>query len=444
VRQEYCLLGVVWLLFMSLLIALPALAATDFVGERRGNSLVVFVHGIGGDGDGTWRNGETYWPKMVAEDPAFLGFDVVVYEYPSSILGQSRSISDLARLMRDELQAPRIGISQYENVVFITHSLGGIVVREYILDNIETSTNVIGIFAFAAPMNGSHLANLASKIGRGTTIDELKNDRSAKGYVSKMIDRWTGKRPRIQVRNWCAYETNPLYGTQIQFLKVVDAGSARLLCSEDTRSVTGDHWQIVKPESEQSFSHQLIQRWLGEAMANMQPAVNEAEKDIVFANCSDSPYGLATQSEMFAIADEISPDRRVRLSRRLPVEYNASVRSLLWEKAKPSLLIIHLSCFQKGPETDENAVERTNAFINLLDRMKRDKIKFLVYSRAFIADPNYRDNHIPKRLNEYYGSRAVFLPYNANKMFSKDYQGQQEFRAALKHLIDDNSDWPNL
>ena len=36
-------------------------------------NLVIFVHGVLGDSEGTWTNPENhaYWPKLVSEDPDF-------------------------------------------------------------------------------------------------------------------------------------------------------------------------------------------------------------------------------------------------------------------------------------------------------------------------------------------------------------------------------------
>jgi pimeloyl-ACP methyl ester carboxylesterase len=445
------LIFTVFFMLLGTVVAMAAEWSADgFVGERGGNSLVVFVHGIGGSRTETWGEPGTAWPDILKKDTEFFsGFDVYVYDYPSSIFGKSQPAEVLGRLLRDKLNG--INISQYENVIFITHSLGGIVVREYLLDNLETSTNVVGVFAFAAPMDGSYLANIASHFSQSDTIVELRNESSANAYVGKLVDRWIGKKPAITIRNWCGYETEPLFGyfgkyfSKFVSLQVVSPGSAKLLCQEDAFPISGDHWSIVKPGGSGELAHSRVQQWTVDAMAKAQPAVVEQEGDIVFANCGDSPYGLATQSEMFRIADEVAPGKRIRLSRRLPVDYSASVRSLLWGEAKPSMIIIHLSCFQNGPETQANAVLRTQAFVNLLDRIKRDKVKVLVYSRAFIKQPNFRkQTYFPQYLDQYYGTRAAFVPYNSNILMAENPEGQAAFKEALQTLLKDDTVWPQL
>ncbi len=53
------------------------------------SSLIVFVHGLAGDGSSTWTasNG-AYFPALIAHDPYFGDFDVLVFQYPTEILGE--------------------------------------------------------------------------------------------------------------------------------------------------------------------------------------------------------------------------------------------------------------------------------------------------------------------------------------------------------------------
>jgi len=434
----------------------PGFADTEFIqvdrkAARGGNSLVVFVHGIGGSSAGTWGAGDLYWPKLVKQDTD--GYDVLVFDYDSSIYNRSRSIAELSRAMGDELQATGpsgVNIVQYENVVFIAHSLGVLIVRNYLLDNLETSTNVKGVFAFGGPMNGSYLANVASTISSSTTIEELKESDSVEGYVTNLVDRWLTKRPNITIGSWCAYETQPILGTFDWLAKllfgtttqVVNSGSARLLC-DYARPIDGNHWDIVKPTKNNTQMHTFALNWLGEATSNAQPAVSERTGDIVFANCSDSPYGLATQNEMFRISQELAPGAQIRLSKRLPLDFTDNVLPALWVVEKPTIIIIHLSCFQEGPENEINAVERTKDFVALMRALKGQEIKVLVYSKAFMNDPRFRKHHFPEDLEAYFGTRAVFVPYDSNLLMSKNRAGRDQFRAGLSKLLRDESTWPH-
>ena len=58
--------------------------------------VIVFVHGIFGDGVSTWTNDNgKYWPDLIAKDQSFNGADIFVYSYPTS-LWATMSIDELA------------------------------------------------------------------------------------------------------------------------------------------------------------------------------------------------------------------------------------------------------------------------------------------------------------------------------------------------------------
>src|ERR1039457_1498257 len=65
-------------------------------------NLVIFVHGVLGDSEGTWTNPENhaYWPKLVSEDPDFSEYDVSVYGYLSPLLSKASAINDIASRMQ--------------------------------------------------------------------------------------------------------------------------------------------------------------------------------------------------------------------------------------------------------------------------------------------------------------------------------------------------------
>src|SRR2546428_13929649 len=78
-------LGDVWLV-LSIVLVLGAACTSARVPLKPSipvrdigkENLLVFVHGVVGDADTTWRNNESgaYWPDLVARDPDFNDFDI--------------------------------------------------------------------------------------------------------------------------------------------------------------------------------------------------------------------------------------------------------------------------------------------------------------------------------------------------------------------------------
>src|SRR5271170_2856233 len=61
---------------------------SKYTRQTGAETVLVFVHGILGDGVSSWTNSETnsYWPAMLALDHTFDGVDIFVYSYDTGLL----------------------------------------------------------------------------------------------------------------------------------------------------------------------------------------------------------------------------------------------------------------------------------------------------------------------------------------------------------------------
>ena len=103
-------------------------AQSHYVRRQNADTVIVFVHGIFGGAVGTWTNPDSraYWPQMVADDSTFQNADVYVYSYSSPYIGHSYAIDELIENMRLVLSNDEV-FQKHKNVIFICHSMGGIV-----------------------------------------------------------------------------------------------------------------------------------------------------------------------------------------------------------------------------------------------------------------------------------------------------------------------------
>src|SRR5260221_9697266 len=93
------------------------------------NTIIIFVHGITGDCEKTWTNQETgaKWPELLLHDDAFAEADVLSYGYDSPQHEPALLIPELAVEIRDVLE--ELGALKHERIVFVAHSMGGLIVR---------------------------------------------------------------------------------------------------------------------------------------------------------------------------------------------------------------------------------------------------------------------------------------------------------------------------
>ncbi len=164
---------------------------------------VVFVHGLGGDPLATWRSGtdeNTSWPHWLALE---FGTQIGVWSLgyaaaPSKWqgipffggkdpdAGAAMSLPRRAENALDRLVSAGIG---QRPVCFITHSLGGLLVKsilrrsadsEFAPDRLQVVEQCRGVLFLATPHHGSRLADLAAALKvylpSVSTLDLKDND----------------------------------------------------------------------------------------------------------------------------------------------------------------------------------------------------------------------------------------------------------------------------
>lgn len=209
--------------------------------QEKSTGVVVFVHGVLGDANTTWSSGNSYWPKMLASDPVFDKQNIFVYQFPTPMMRHTYTIDEVAENLR--LTLSDSGVLAHNEVSFLSHSMGGVVTRAFLLKYARTITPRIRLaYFFATPTTGAPMARLATVLSQNPQFGGLY-PLSADHYLDWIQSAWLAS--RLDIRSFCAYEIQPLFGAMI----VVDRQSATHLCSERMDPMDRDHLQIVKPSS---------------------------------------------------------------------------------------------------------------------------------------------------------------------------------------------------
>src|SRR5262249_44700393 len=97
-------------------------------------AAIIFVHGLFGDDSTTWTNPETktFWPKLLTQDSAFDRFDIFTFRYETPKLKTAGQIDDAGAQLETLLK--HHGLTK-KNLVFVAHSMGGLVVRSMLLNS---------------------------------------------------------------------------------------------------------------------------------------------------------------------------------------------------------------------------------------------------------------------------------------------------------------------
>jgi pimeloyl-ACP methyl ester carboxylesterase len=228
--------------------------ALPWIRQGSGNSgakqsVIVFVHGVTGNASETWSSGPTYWPDMLTRDNSFDTQDIYVYSYPSPPFKQSFSVDEVAENLRLKLSGD--GVLKYRHVTFVSHSLGGVVTRAYILKyRQEIASKIRLLYFFATPTTGSPYARLAVLVSNNSQFRSLFPLHSD-SYLADIQRSWLAA--NLHLKSYCAYEIQPLVGQLI-----VDQQSATALCTQHVDPIDADHISIVKPTSTSSNAYQAL------------------------------------------------------------------------------------------------------------------------------------------------------------------------------------------
>jgi len=171
--------------------------------SRRGD--IVFVHGLAGHARNTWHwqnpegrdyQKDNFWLTWLAEDLKQEGIDVGIWSFGyeaarSKLAGSAMPLFDQASNLLKNLQIQDLGKCP---LIFITHSMGGLLVKKTLrnTNDIIKSPSIYkdfyqglidktkGIVFLSTPHTGSHLADLITNISILTqttvSVQELRDN----------------------------------------------------------------------------------------------------------------------------------------------------------------------------------------------------------------------------------------------------------------------------
>jgi len=255
---------------------------------------IVFVHGLGGDLYDTWthENG-AFWPKWLAT--RFGATNVYTAGYDSGIFtsflnGDGASLADRATTLLDRLASrPSSG----RPLVFITHSLGGLVVKQLLrkADGAAKARyrsigeNTLGVIFIATPHQGATAASAACAIIKLLTSQSLKQLQHGNELLLDLggwFSNWAGKK-LLAIDAY--YEVNKCNG-----VLVVDKMTAHPHVNGcDPVAVQADHISITKLEDDSSQLFQSICKSIEELLDSHPPLppANDGEELAVFQQHAD-------------------------------------------------------------------------------------------------------------------------------------------------------------
>ncbi|MGI4827757.1 MAG: esterase/lipase family protein [Janthinobacterium lividum] len=227
--------------------------------------VIVFVHGLHGDRE-SWRAAnDAYWPDLVRTDPHFAYSDVVVAAYPSPSSGGKMSSVQLADTLWKSLRQNQVW--DHREVVFVAHSLGGILVEEMLLRHPADAARVRFVVSYGTPHEGSTVARVASLYDKDPLLNDL-SDAANNTFLTQLEDHWRSSASVNGIHRFCAYEGQDTVADEglIRYLKphtrVVGYFSATYGCDVTTppQEIPADHIHMIKPVNRNAPAYAFFRR----------------------------------------------------------------------------------------------------------------------------------------------------------------------------------------
>lgn len=228
-------------------------------------NLIIFIHGFIG-GEETWVKKDesmTLIKYLTADKKICENFNMSLFEYHSTLLElfpKSQALLNMFKRKKNKVNLPINGLSKllkskieytcadYENIILIGHSMGGLIAKRFILDDLKENTDskVKLYMSLATPHQGSIIANFGKKLIKNVQTKDLA---ALSESITAMNNEW------VQNKNL----PKRIYGQGL-YDQIVSKESSIALDSDIQKVIYSDddHFSIIVPETKNVIVDALI------------------------------------------------------------------------------------------------------------------------------------------------------------------------------------------
>jgi len=264
--------------------------------DDQADTVIVFVHGFTSDSRDAWfyegdGSGEgTYWPELVGSDRHFAGSAIFLGGYHTEFDSHDYGFRDAANELHSSL---KIGIDPAEdavlakpNILFVTHSAGGIVVRHMLTRHTgDFADKNVGLLLIASPSIGAEDADrlafiadlVRSEQGKQLALDSpflRELDKDFKNLV------YRNEIPGLSGAEWLEHRL--VYSKYFGIARdevLVDTDSGGRYFGEPIRLNDTDHISIVKPNDRDHRTYRELRNFYENDFLTKVAAVDAAKTD---------------------------------------------------------------------------------------------------------------------------------------------------------------------
>jgi Alpha/beta hydrolase family len=266
-----------------------------------GVTSVVFVHGILSSGEKCWRheNG-VFWPELLEKEADLEKLGIYVFTYQTSIFSGSYRLSDAVDALKEHMRLD--GLLESEGIIFVCHSMGGIVVRKFLVeraaDLIERKT-AVGLFLVASPSLGSSYANWLSPLAQflGHAQADVLRFQQDNAWLSDLDKEFQNLKEngKLRILGKELIEDKFVVLSKLWRKQVVESFSGARYFGEQFKVPESNHFSIAKPDSKTAIQHRLLCHFVRSMPVDSQSTVTEdvhAQAVALDISCDQDVFSL--------------------------------------------------------------------------------------------------------------------------------------------------------
>ena len=249
---------------------------------------VVFIHGVLSSTETCWlhENGAS-WPALLLEDDSVASAGIYTFEYRTGLFSGTYRIGDAVDALKEQMRLDRL--FECRTVLFVAHSMGGIVARKLVVERAEDFRSrdiTVAIFLVASPSLGSRYANMLK------TLAELVNHTQADALRFSQTNNWLMDLDReflnlkeaghVRIVGKELIEDRFVVLPGLIRSQVVEPFSGARYFGEPLKVPGSDHFTIAKPGSADSIQHRLLVRFVRELLDEDVLPIEQALYDALY------------------------------------------------------------------------------------------------------------------------------------------------------------------
>lgn len=274
------------------------------------DTTVIFVHGILSSAEECWKHDNgSYWPSLLSQNEELKCLGIYTFSYSTGVFSGSYNLNNVVDALKVHLSLDGV-LKQGNRLIFVCHSMGGIVVRKFIVERQTDLINhniQIGLFLVASPSLGSEYANLITGFAkilnvRNAQAEALcfsKNNTWLNGLDKEFLNLKEAK--HLAITGQELIEDKPIILKNLFGKQIVEPFSGAKYFGEHYKVPESDHSTIAKPHNSEAIQHRLLCKFIKDAIFSEED--NLIEKKELAINKTLKQESLEKPQEVIDFVD---------------------------------------------------------------------------------------------------------------------------------------------